>query len=61
MRNSQCLSYPTLDHRVTDPISAGGGGGGGGGAQLQVRGCIEDNSKVIFRNFLMKTYVVTPH
>ena len=30
-----------------------GGGGGGGG--------IDDNSKLIFSYFSMKTYVVTPH
>ena len=31
-------------------------------SELQIRGSIEDNSKIIFLTyFSMKTYVVTPH
>ena len=30
-------------------------------AELRIRGVIEDNSKIMFFNFSMKTYVVTPN
>ena len=29
--------------------------------ELQIGGGIQDNSKIIFPNFLTETYVVTPH